>query len=100
LLALEVGTSEFFTMRHLDFFRVSPINEMKHQFQLQYEISDQSPVSNATGEKINYYSLNRIAEEYGYQPQFTTLELIIEELTLLSRLKKSTPEKFTNNYAK
>ncbi len=71
--------------------KVTLLNETKKRFLLRYEMVDKNPGLGVTGQKINYYSLNHNAEVYGYQPKFTSLELIIKELTALLFLAKSKP---------
>lgn len=62
------------------------LDAMRREFGLRYRISPTPPVVNATGTKPNYYSTNRRAEEFGYQPRFTSLEgVIAESRALLTR---------------
>jgi len=49
------------------------------QFGLQYEIIEATAGVNATGSKPHYYSLNRRAADFGYQPDFTSLDGILQE---------------------
>ena len=52
---------------------------MQEKFGLQYEITGVTAGVNATGGKPYYYSLNRRAADFGYQPSLTSLEgLLIE----------------------
>ena len=44
------------------------------------EISKGVKVVNATGVKINYYSLNKTAKSIGYNPKNTSLDGIIQEI--------------------
>jgi nucleoside-diphosphate-sugar epimerase len=44
---------------------------------------------NATGSKINYYSLNHHATLFGFQPRFNSLELIIQEIDLYLKKRNS-----------
>lgn len=52
---------------------------MQEKFGLRYEIADATAGVNATGEKPHYYSLNTRAADFGYQPEWTSLEGILEE---------------------
>jgi len=52
---------------------------MKEQFGLKYEFDDGAIGLNATGAKVNYYSLNTRASQYGYQPKLTSMEGIAME---------------------
>lgn len=52
---------------------------MHHNFGLQYAIVENHAVLNATGSKPHYYSLSREAAQYGYQPQLTSAEGILQE---------------------
>ena len=53
---------------------------MAEHFGLCYEVvGDTSVLVNATGAKPNYYSLNRKAAEFGYQPTWSSLECILAE---------------------
>lgn len=51
---------------------------MQQEFGLHYEIADTAGV-NATGGKQHYYSLNRRAADFGYQPALTSMEGILKE---------------------
>lgn len=52
---------------------------MQNKFGLSYEIDKASAGVNATGSKPHYYSLNRRASDFGYQPGLTSLEGILRE---------------------
>lgn len=68
----------------LDCFSRSPVSKfelllrMKEEFDLQYEIHPDAGV-NATGHKLNYFSLNHRAIEFGYVPSMTSLECVMTE---------------------
>jgi hypothetical protein len=53
---------------------------------LQYEIVDTACV-NATGSKPHYYSLNKRAGDFGYQPEFTSLEGIVQETRVMLKAR-------------
>lgn len=63
--------------------KLSLLKELKSQFGLEYELVETSVGVNATGFKYNYYSLNRKAEIFGYEPNYTSLEGIVNELDKL-----------------
>lgn len=52
---------------------------MKERFGLRYETVEVAEWINATGNKPHYYSLNRRAAEFGYQPQLASLEGVMRE---------------------
>lgn len=52
---------------------------MQQAFDLEYEVSDVGAGINATGSKPRYYSLNRRARDFGYQPELTSLEGLLYE---------------------
>lgn len=72
----------------IDCYSISPIDKwtlltnMQERFGLRYAIVQSSAGVNATGEKSNYYSLNRRAADLGYQPKLTSLETISHEFGL------------------
>jgi nucleoside-diphosphate-sugar epimerase len=57
---------------------------MQENFGLQYEIIEASAGVNATGSKPHYYALNTKAGDFGYQPNLTSLEGLIEEINILN----------------
>lgn len=58
----------------------SLLQTMTERFGLHYEVVGGSTAAvNATGAKPYYYSLNRKAAEFGYQPAWTSLEGIVAE---------------------
>lgn len=69
----------------IDCYSKSPIEKsilleaMKEEFGLQYEYAENAEGINATGRKPHYYSLNKRASLFGYQPSLTSLEGIIYE---------------------
>ena len=59
---------------------------MQEKFGLQYEIIKAQFGINATGNKPEYYSVNRLPEALGYQPTHTAIEgLLLESRKLLSQ---------------
>ncbi|MFA6013862.1 MAG: NAD-dependent epimerase/dehydratase family protein [Gallionellaceae bacterium] len=55
------------------------LEAMQTKFGLQYETIGASASVNATGGKPHYYSLNKRAGDFGYQPELTSLEGISME---------------------
>lgn len=61
------------------------LKAMQQRFGLKYEPVQDFSVLNATGHKSHYYSLNRRAQEFGYQPQLSSLEgVLMEASSILS----------------
>lgn len=52
---------------------------MAEKFGMRYEVLQAEVGLNATGKKPHYYSLNKRAADFGYQPGMTSLEGIVEE---------------------
>jgi nucleoside-diphosphate-sugar epimerase len=74
----------------VDCYSKSPISKsillktMKEQFELNYEINNNTSI-NATGIKPHYYSLNKRAADFGYTPSFSSIEgILIESKKILS----------------
>jgi nucleoside-diphosphate-sugar epimerase len=69
----------------IDCYSKSPIEKsilleaMRENFGLQYKYVENADGVNATGRKPYYYSLNKRASQFGYQPSLTSLEGIIYE---------------------
>lgn len=77
----------------VDCYSRSPIDKptllefMQEKFGLRYEITAASASVNATGGKPHYYSLNKRAADFGYQPSLTSQEGIMREVeAILMRL--------------
>ncbi|MBU2102976.1 MAG: NAD(P)-dependent oxidoreductase [Candidatus Omnitrophica bacterium] len=49
------------------------------EYGLKYIIQDSRSVSSMTGNKDNYYSISKKAQEIGYSPHFSSVDCIIEE---------------------
>ena len=73
----------------LDCYSKAPIDKttllaaLQAKFGLQYEMVQAAAGVNATGTKPHYYSLNRRAKDFGYQPGLTSLQGLLQESTLL-----------------
>ena len=70
----------------LDCYTKSPIEkfdllaELCGKFNLQYQINKSVDIVNATGAKINYYSLSKTAGSIGYIPETTSLDGSVNEI--------------------
>lgn len=63
------------------------LQTMAECFGLCYEVvGDVNVRVNATGSKPNYYSLNRKAAEFGYQPAWSSLECILAETAAILKV--------------
>jgi nucleoside-diphosphate-sugar epimerase len=60
--------------------KMTLLSTMKEQFGLEYQVKEIPIGINATGLKTNYFSNNRRASAWGYEPILTSLETIIREL--------------------
>jgi len=56
---------------------------MQEKFGLCYEITETQDSINATGGKPYYYSLNTRAADFGYQPAWTSLDGILNEVSAI-----------------
>ncbi len=69
----------------VDCYTLAPIDKltllaaMQDKFGLRYEITDANASVNATGSKPHYYSLNKRAADFGYQPGLTSLDGVMNE---------------------
>lgn len=70
----------------VDCYSLAPIDKptlltaMKEKFGLRYELIETTAGINATGSKSHYYSINTRAADFGYQPAFTSLKGVLQEL--------------------
>jgi nucleoside-diphosphate-sugar epimerase len=63
---------------------------LQKKFQLKYEFNRQPLMVNATGIKANYYSVNKKVLDFGYQPRFTSLDLVVSEIAAYLTVTKPT----------
>ncbi len=69
----------------VDCYSLAPIDKinlletMGQEFGLRYEFTDSVDHINATGNKLNYYSVNHHASDFGYKPSVTSIDGIIKE---------------------
>ncbi len=59
------------------------LNALSEKFNLHFEIEKVGIDQNPTGNKSNYYSLNKTAASLGYTPQYSSLSGILAELQAL-----------------
>ncbi|WP_374334970.1 NAD-dependent epimerase/dehydratase family protein [Leeia sp.] len=59
------------------------LSAMQRHLGLQFEVVDSYTGVNATGSKSNYYSLNKRAAGFGYQPSRTSLDGVLQEAATL-----------------
>ena len=77
----------------VDCYSCAPIDKpallaaMQDKFDLLYKTVPSSPNSTATGNKPYYYSKNRRAAAFGYEPTLSSLEGIILETSILLQAK-------------
>ena len=78
--------------RAVDCYTKSPISKfdlldgLGDKLGLEYEIDNNVDIINATGIKLNYYSVYKIADGIGYFPKNTSLDGIIQEVILFKNL--------------
>jgi nucleoside-diphosphate-sugar epimerase len=82
----------------IDCFSKSPIDKisvlkcLQDELCLRYEFVDGSTGLSATGNKTHYYSKSRLASQiFGYLPESTALEIVIEESQKLLSYLERTP---------
>jgi hypothetical protein len=56
---------------------------MHDDFGLKFEFNSKECISNPTGAKQNYYSINRKAEKFGYHPTLTSIESVARESKII-----------------
>jgi hypothetical protein len=59
--------------------KLSLLKSLQEKFGLRYELVTSAGL-NATGAKINYYSTNKKAAEFGYAPIFSSLDFVSNEI--------------------
>ena len=78
LAAPRVNTAvDCYTQAPID--KINLLVMLHKKFGLRYEFSEAHTAVNATGNKPHYYSLNRRAADFGYLPNFTSLEGVLQE---------------------
>jgi len=61
------------------------LSAMQERFGLCYGHKKMEGIVNATGSKVHYYSLNRVAKKIKYQPSYSSIECIWHELDVFLR---------------
>ncbi len=56
------------------------LDSLRDNFGLQYQVVPNSGFSSSTGFKENYYSKSRKAKLLGYEPQYSSIETIVNEM--------------------
>lgn len=75
----------------LDCYSKAPVEKMtllakiSERYGLVYQITESLTNVNATGFKHNYFSINHRAEQFGYMPNNTSLEIILKEIEILEK---------------
>jgi nucleoside-diphosphate-sugar epimerase len=69
--------------------KLTLISEMHNKYGLEYEVTAKKNIVNGTGEKINYYSNNKVTEVLAYSPRHTSLSGIIKELDFMLDSEKN-----------
>ncbi len=77
----------------VDCYSKAPIDKptllaaMQEKYGLQYDIVETAIAINATGSKAYYYSMNKLAADFGYTPFLTSLEGLLEETVAVMQKK-------------
>ncbi|MOA28013.1 hypothetical protein D3C78_1489260 [compost metagenome] len=67
--------------------KFSLLQALGKEYSLEYEFQSSFVSVNATGEKVNYYSLNKAAGSFGYEPCFTSIEGLLFEIERVQGIK-------------
>lgn len=59
--------------------KMTLLSQISERFGLSYQVSTQTALVNATGAKLNYFSLNRRAKIFGYAPLNNSLDTVLLE---------------------
>lgn len=81
LLAAPVNTVvDCYSKESIDKFTL--LKTLSEKYGLQYEISSLENIIQPTRKKLCYYSLNKRATEFGYDPKYISLDLLIQEMAV------------------
>jgi nucleoside-diphosphate-sugar epimerase len=75
----------------VDAYSIAPISKfellesLRDRYGLRYQINNKFSSLNSTGLKLNYFSINKRAEKYGYKPSLTSLEGVFKEIDILKK---------------
>ena len=64
------------------------LNILQAKFGLKFDVVQTVAGVNATGSKPKYYSLNKRADDFSYQPGLTSLEGILKEMSIIFNISK------------
>lgn len=70
-----------YTLQPVD--KLTLLAKMQERFGLNYEIRNGPAGINATGAKMNYFSVNKRATQFGYIPSIGSLEGVLAEVSLI-----------------
>ena len=70
-----------YTLQPVD--KLTLLAKMQERFGLNYEIRNSPAGVNATGAKMNYFSVNKRAAQFGYMPSTSSLEGVLAEVGLI-----------------
>ena len=71
----------------LDCYTKAPVSKLdllanfESKFGIQYKINKSVDIINATGAKLNYYSVNKAAGVIGYSPAYGSLDGVLQEIS-------------------
>jgi len=71
--------------------KMSLLQMMKSNFSFDYDIKQAGSLVNATGNKINYFSRNYAAEEFGYIPKRKSIDIIKQEMSKIIQIMEVYP---------
>ena len=72
-----------------DMYSLKPINKLelfdffKKEYNLKSEFIDNLKIKNITGNKSSYYSKNYKAKEIGFEPKYSSIQAIQNEVTYI-----------------
>ncbi|MBC3917989.1 NAD(P)-dependent oxidoreductase [Undibacterium sp. CY18W] len=76
-----------YSKAHID--KTALLAAMQKKFGLRFDVTTRNTGINATGNKPHYYSLNRRAATFGYEPELTSLEGLYKETSIILNNPKS-----------
>lgn len=79
------GPIDCYTKSPIDKF--SLLNEFQNRLALNYTLQDSFQSINATGIKLNYYSLKKAPSELMYEPSFSSLDGLLYEIEKIPGIK-------------
>lgn len=68
--------------------KVSLLVKMKERYGLNYEFDADTEVFQATGHKVNYYSVSKVASQFGYEPKYNSLDTIVSQIDAYLGMRK------------